>query len=539
MPNVVRGERLQGLMAYLVGPGKANEHSEPHLVAGDAAIMAWHDDAELDHASAMAIAEQLDAPRKVLGVEIAGGSVWHCSLSLSAEEGVQSDEMWASVARDFVDGMGFTETSGKAPCRWVAVRHGLSKDGNDHIHLALSLVREDGTKANVWNDFAKAQRLAGELERKHGLQVLESRQLGTGERGLKPAELERARRTGAEPERVRLARQVRAASAEATSEVDFVRNLRASGVLVRPRYAAGRHDVVTGFSVALRPTDGAKPYWLGGGQLARDLTLPRLRQQWLDTPEAASAAVVEWRRSRRTQHLEQGTERGARRPVSPEQWSKHTEEVAQLREYLRAVPVDDHATWTQVARETAGVFAVWSHRVETTPGPLAETSRALARFAQVRAHRATPRPSAMPSVHGAVLALAVASDSGSSRMAQAVMLRQLANTMKAVHDAMSARGDARSAAAVASVARHQLRAIAAALPDPGDGQQRPAVLREMRATRERAAAQTRTTGAQRAPGSPVPTRLQPGTAAAAQHAGSGARSAPRAPHDGRGEHLER
>ncbi|WP_432524035.1 relaxase/mobilization nuclease domain-containing protein [Kineococcus sp. SYSU DK006] len=539
MPNIVRGERMQGLMVYLAGPGKANEHSEPHLVAGDAAIMAWHDDAELDRASALAIAEQLDAPRKVLGVEVAGGSVWHCSLSLKAEEGVQSDEKWAAIARDFVDGMGFSEASGKAPCRWVAVRHGLSKEGNDHIHLALSLVREDGTKADPFRDYFKAQRLTGELERKYGLQVLESRQLGIGERGLKPAELERAQRTGAEPERLRLARQVRAASAEASSEVDFVRTLRAAGVLVRPRYAAGRDDVVTGFSVALRPAEGEKPYWIGGGQLARDLTLPRLRQQWPDTPEAASAAVAEWRRSRRSQRLEHGTERGALRPVSPEQWVKHTEEVAQLREYLRTVPVDDHATWTQVARETAGVFAVWSQRAEPTPGPLAETSRALARFAQVRAHRAEPRPSAMPSVHGAVLALAVASDSGSSRMAQAVMLRQLANTMKAAHDAMSARGEARSAAAVASVARHQLRAIAAALPDPGDGQQRPAVLREVRATRERAAAQARTTGAQRAPGSPVPTRLQPGTAAAAQRAGSGARGGPGASQEGRGEHLER
>ena len=48
MPNVVRGDRMSGLMTYLVGPGRSNEHTEPHLVGGDPALLAWHDDAELD-----------------------------------------------------------------------------------------------------------------------------------------------------------------------------------------------------------------------------------------------------------------------------------------------------------------------------------------------------------------------------------------------------------------------------------------------------------------------------------------------------------
>ena len=47
IPNITRGARMRGVMLYLVGPGRRNEHSEPHLVAGDAAVMAWHDDAEL------------------------------------------------------------------------------------------------------------------------------------------------------------------------------------------------------------------------------------------------------------------------------------------------------------------------------------------------------------------------------------------------------------------------------------------------------------------------------------------------------------
>ena len=154
MPNVVRGDRMVGLMSYLVGPGRSNEHTEPHLVAGDGALLAWHDDAELSGQAAVAIARHLDRPRTAMGVEVTGGHVWHCSLSLRAEEGALSDEKWRAIADDFVRAMDFDDAEGaKAPCRWVAVRHGVSTNGNDHIHRVVNLVREDGTKASVHNDF--------------------------------------------------------------------------------------------------------------------------------------------------------------------------------------------------------------------------------------------------------------------------------------------------------------------------------------------------------------------------------------------------
>ena len=53
IPNITRGRRIAGLLVYLAGPGRANEHTEPHLVAGDSAIMAWHDDAELNRDAAL------------------------------------------------------------------------------------------------------------------------------------------------------------------------------------------------------------------------------------------------------------------------------------------------------------------------------------------------------------------------------------------------------------------------------------------------------------------------------------------------------
>ena len=203
IPKVVRGDRMAGLLVYLAGPGRSNEHTEPHLVAGDAAMMAWHDDAELGRDSALSIARHLDRPRAAYGVEVAGGHVWHCSLSLRAEEGMLTDDKWGEVARDFVAAMEFDEnhngeTATKAACRWVAVRHGLSGNGNDHVHLAVNLVREDGTKASVHSDFRRAQAAARALEVKHGLEPLESVQAERSTRGWNPAEREAQARARAQ-----------------------------------------------------------------------------------------------------------------------------------------------------------------------------------------------------------------------------------------------------------------------------------------------------------------------------------------------------
>ena len=469
MPNISRGTRMSGLMAYLVGPGRRNEHTDPHLVAGDPAIMAWHDDTELSHDAALSIARELDHPRRAFMVDVPGGHVWHCSLSLRAEEGQQTDGRWAEIAQEFVDRMGFSgggeePEGGRAACRWVAVRHGLSSAGNDHVHLVVNLVREDGTKADVWRDQPRAQKVCGELEQRYGLQVLESRSRGRGERGVKPAELEEQRRTGA-PETVRetLARTVRAAAAASGDEAEFVRRLRAERLLVRPRYAAGTDQVVAGYSVAARPASREdRPVWYGGGQLAKDLTLPRLREDWPDTPESAQAAVAEWQAARRQ-----------RRPAAPgretvvpepDAWEQVSAELQEVREYLRRVPVEDVAEWARVARETSGAFAAWSRRVEDTPGPLAATADALARSAQVPAWQTRGQRRVGPTARGAALLLASAAHGGRGPVAEAVLLRQLANMARALHDAHVAVGDAQRAQEIATAVRQDLERVRQSLP---------------------------------------------------------------------------
>ena len=508
MPNVVRGHRMAGLMTYLVGPGRHNEHTEPHLVAGDPAVMAWYDDNELGRDSALAIARHVDKPRVLLGVDVKGGHVWHCSLSLRADEGTLTDGDWGKIARDFMAAMEFDDPdSPRAPCRWVAVRHGLSTNGNDHIHIAVNLVREDGTKASVHNDFRRAQAAARALETKYGLEELESVRAERATRGYHPAEreaqarararakyerartkmdagtppwerldgMERQARIAAElrtdQPRYLLSLKVRGCATASRSEAEFVRRLRREGLLVRPRYAEGRTDVITGYSVAERPEAGERPIWYGGGQLGRDLSLPRLRDGWEDTPTGAMDAAAEWNAAKRGRRVvapgREATEPTAR------QWVQQQERLSKLVDRLSEVPVEDRDTWATVARQTAGALAAWSNATEETPGDLAAAAEALSRSAQTYRRTVRPEKARTIAISGAAMLLASAARGGQGTVAQAVMLRQLIRLSERVADAAVAARDARQARLISEDVRARLDRVGAALPKPPSERTQP------------------------------------------------------------------
>ena len=179
------------------------------------------------------------------------------------------------MAREAVRRLGFDAGDGQAPCRWVAVRHGRSEAGNDHVHLVVNLVREDGKVASTRNDFKRLSALCADMERRYGLSAVEGRANKAAMPGLTRAEVEKARRTGrAEAERAELARVVRAAATVAGSEAEFVRLLRDAGLAARPRYdRVGGHRVV-GYAVAEEPSDGGVAVFFGGGKLAQGPLAP-------------------------------------------------------------------------------------------------------------------------------------------------------------------------------------------------------------------------------------------------------------------------
>lgn len=465
-----RGSDPTGLVSYLFGPGRSNEHTEQRVIAA-AETLGVEDGTRIDiraqREEVLALGSVLDSHRKAMGVEVPGGFVWHCSISLPPEESTEenrlSDEQWAEAARFAVRELGFDDVEGKAPCRWVAVHHGRSVGGNEHIHLAVNLVREDGTVASTFNDRRKMSRVCAELERRFGLQAVEGRS-GAGMPGLSRAEIERTARApgAAEPDRAKLARLVRGCATASVDEADFVRRLRGSGVMVRPRYGKGGTASVVGYSVALRSGVGGGaekdgPVWFGGGKLASDLTLPRLREHWPEPDdERREAALEEW--GRRPAAGASGRRGQRKSTYGPEVWQEAAQAVGRVREQLAQVPPGDVALWAGVAREAAGVMAAWSAQLEPDrPGPLAAAAEALARSAQtVHGQPRARRQGPIRDLRGVAIVAFSASSEGRGVAGQVLLLRQMVKVVEALQEAHRARGQARQALRLAEVSRRQL-----------------------------------------------------------------------------------
>lgn len=408
---ISEGGNSAGLMQYLVGQGRANEHENPHLVAGSDVIMrrwgAWD---RLSAAQGFEIAKYVDQFMSETGVKSMGkrrvfndetgereviegpvaNHVWHCSLSLSPREAAQGDERWQQIARDFADQMGFTGADGKAACRWVAVHHGSAKNGGDHIHIMVNVIREDGTKWNRYQDQPKAMRACNKLEHKYGLEVIEAREHARGARSDTAADLRASARRGQDrTDREILLPRVRAAATSATSERDFVLRLRELGVRARPRFARGRTDVVVGYSVALHKPKGHKAQWYAGGKIARDLTLNRLRTRWPDTPASAQHAVDTWRDAWK------GTLPARETVASSAQLQARGVALEVYRTRLAGIDPTDATALADATTDVAGLLAAVAHGYEPgTPerAMMERASQAVGRHAQTKTRTLESNP---------------------------------------------------------------------------------------------------------------------------------------------------
>ncbi|MFH8751862.1 relaxase/mobilization nuclease domain-containing protein [Streptomyces rimosus] len=269
-----RGQRTIGLLYYLYGPGKFEEHTDPHLVAS------WDHNAPdpgRDTAATLKQLQQLlDQPvENIDQAKRPHKHVWHLSVRNGAEDRVLTDEEWSDVARRMVAAAGIDDPEQGAGCRWAAVRH-----ADDHIHIVATLVREDGYKPDLDHDAARVQAQARALEAALGLRRLHK---GDGTAAKRPTSAERhkAERQGRErTAREELRETVRQAVAGAQSEGEFFDRLAAAGLLIRKR-AAPSGDLL-GYKVAL-PDDRNKdnePVFYPGARLAPDLSLPRIRERW-------------------------------------------------------------------------------------------------------------------------------------------------------------------------------------------------------------------------------------------------------------------
>ena len=136
-----RGDDLAGLIRYLYGPGRCEEHTDPHIVAG------WRHPAELEpplrpdgRRDFRRLIGLLNQPHAAMGAWGLARPVWHCSMRAAPGDTMLSDDEWAQIACDVMDRTGLSPFGQEDEAvRWVAIRH-----GDDHIHIVAMLARQAG-----------------------------------------------------------------------------------------------------------------------------------------------------------------------------------------------------------------------------------------------------------------------------------------------------------------------------------------------------------------------------------------------------------
>ncbi|MFF4859902.1 relaxase/mobilization nuclease domain-containing protein [Streptomyces rubiginosohelvolus] len=272
-----RGSRTVGLLYYLYGPGDAEEHVDPHLVASwDHSAPDPGRDPHATHKQFQQLQQLLDQPLALLDdKQRKKKHVWHLSVRNAPTDRILTDDEWADVARRMVAAAGIDDPAQGAGCRWVAVRH-----ADDHIHILATLAREDGYRPDLDSDALRVQAEARLLEQELGLRRLNPGDKTAAKRPTS-AERHKADRQGRErTPREELRETVRRAAAGVASEEEFFDRLAAAGLLIRQRTAPSGD--LLGYKVAL-PDDrneDQEPIYYSGSTLAPDLSLPRIRKRW-------------------------------------------------------------------------------------------------------------------------------------------------------------------------------------------------------------------------------------------------------------------
>jgi len=270
-------------------------------------------------------------------------------------------------------------------------------------------------------------------------------------RGLPPQRSAGGERTSP---RIRLRHEVEHAAGEARSPEEFFAGLRAAGVAVRERFSELHPDELTSYSVAL-PADhdaGGKPVWKGGGSLAPELSLPRLRSRW-----AAGETSSE------------GT--GSTTAVSAEERQKAWREARQAAdnaaEEVRRLTHEDPAAAGDAARSAADLLNVAARAGEPAgKGPLHDAARAYDRASRELYARPSRRSPGGADLRLAAMTLALVAragrDDGAALVALVVSLSAL---LDAVADLRATQARVTQAAAARGAA-DQLRQVGASRQAP-------------------------------------------------------------------------
>ena len=187
------------LLYYLYGPGKANEHTDPHLVAG------FGDPAELEperlrggYRDFRRLAGLLNQPLAAVN----GDNYPKAGLALlDPGRPRRQDALRQEWARGrgacHARAPGSLRTGDDLGVRWVAVRH-----APDHIHLVATLARQDRHRPSLWNTYRKLRTACRDTEEWYGLRSTAPADRTAAKRPTRAETEQAARRGQAEPARV-------------------------------------------------------------------------------------------------------------------------------------------------------------------------------------------------------------------------------------------------------------------------------------------------------------------------------------------------
>jgi len=141
-----RGKRVYGLLWYLYSPSKECVHSNPHLVSG------WRHPAELEpplrdngKRDFRRLTSLLEQPLALLDDHAPAKPVWHCTVRAAPGDPNLGDGAWMRIAAEIMHRTGLSRYGEEDQgVRWVAVHH-----GENHIHIAATLARQNGRRARV------------------------------------------------------------------------------------------------------------------------------------------------------------------------------------------------------------------------------------------------------------------------------------------------------------------------------------------------------------------------------------------------------
>ena len=167
--KVLRGTRAGRLLYYLYGPGKANEHTDPHLVAGfrDPAELEPHPrpDGSRDFRRLTGLLAQPLAALRGPGYDEAG-----VALRASAPRratGCCRTRSGRRLRPTIMDRTGLAPRGGR---RWGCAGS-RSATPPDHVHIVATLARQDGARPGIWNDFYRVREACRAAEERFGLRL--------------------------------------------------------------------------------------------------------------------------------------------------------------------------------------------------------------------------------------------------------------------------------------------------------------------------------------------------------------------------------